>query len=121
VLAAFAAEPTGQFDLVICTHTLSLIPLPTSTGCIGRLYGFATKAVFIAEKIGDRKKGEVADPGERAIGWTVSSGLTGSRRSRTHARGRDGVFESGADRRRDDHDAATGGGRRAGSEVAGPR
>jgi anti-sigma-K factor RskA len=31
--------------------------------------------VFIAEKIGERKKGEVADPLERAIGWTVAQWL----------------------------------------------
>lgn len=71
----YAAEPEGTFDLVICTHTLALIPLGDLDWALGRLYGFATKAVFIAEKIGDRKKGEVADPDGRAIGWTVRQWL----------------------------------------------
>jgi hypothetical protein len=65
----YAQEPHGRFDLVICTHTLSLIPLRDLDWVIGRLYGFASKAVFIAEKIGDRKKGEVGTPSGRAIGW----------------------------------------------------
>lgn len=72
----FAAEPRGTFDLVICTHTVSLIPLDDLDWVLGRLFGFASKAVFIAEKIGTgRKKGEVADPARRAIGWTVRQWL----------------------------------------------
>ena len=73
--APFAAEPVGHFDLVICTHTLALVPLGDLDAVIERLFGFAKKAVFIAEKIGDRKKGEVADPGNRPIGWTVEQWL----------------------------------------------
>jgi hypothetical protein len=65
----FAQEPEGQFDLVICTHTLALIPLQDLDRVIARLFGLAAKAVFIAEKIGERKKAEVADPDARAIGW----------------------------------------------------
>lgn len=71
----FAAEPEGRFDLVICTHTISLIPIQDLKWAIRRLYGFATKAVFIAEKIGERKKGEVVDPRTRAIGWTAAQWL----------------------------------------------
>jgi hypothetical protein len=66
----FAREPAGQFDLVLCTHTLSLLPLQDLDLVIRRLFTLATKAVFIAEKIGIRKKAEVADPDERAIGWS---------------------------------------------------
>jgi hypothetical protein len=73
--APYTAEPTGMFDLVICTHTLSLVPLADLDWVLGRLFGFAAKAVFVAEKIGERKKGEVADPGERAIGWLVPDWL----------------------------------------------
>lgn len=65
----FEAEPEGRFDLVICTHTLALIPLQDQDAFLRRLYGFADKAVFIAEKIGERKKAEVADESERAINW----------------------------------------------------
>lgn len=71
----FAAEPEGRYDLVICTHTLALIPLQDLDAVIQRLFGFANKAVFIAEKIGDRKKGEVDDPTKRAIGWTAEQWL----------------------------------------------
>lgn len=66
----FEAEPEGQFDLVICAHTASLIPAQDLEWFIKRLYSFAGKAVFIAEKIGERKKAEVADAQGRAIGWT---------------------------------------------------
>lgn len=71
----FAEEPTGTFDLVICTHTLALIPLQDLDAVILRLFGFADRALFIAEKIGDRKKAEVEDPRTRAIGWTVQQWL----------------------------------------------
>ena len=71
----FAAEPEGRFDLVVCTHTLSLVPLLDLDWVIGRLLGFADKAVFIAEKIGDRKKREVKFERDRAIGWSVTQWL----------------------------------------------
>jgi hypothetical protein len=71
----FAAEPEGQFDLVICTHTISLIPLRDLDWAITRLLQLSRKAVFIAEKIGERKKGEIADKSQRAIGWPVSRWL----------------------------------------------
>lgn len=65
----FEAEPEGTFDLVICAHTLALIPLQDQDAFLRRMYGFADKAVFIAEKIGERKKAEVADESQRAINW----------------------------------------------------
>jgi hypothetical protein len=67
----FATEPTDQFDLVMCTHTISLIPLSDLEWVTRRILEFADKAVFIAEKIGDRKKGEIADPHNRAIAWSA--------------------------------------------------
>lgn len=67
----FASEPVDTFDLVLCTHTISLIPVQDLEWFTRRLYGFATKALFVAEKIGERKKAEVADPFNRAIGWTA--------------------------------------------------
>lgn len=73
--APYAGEPTGTFDLVICTHTVALVPVHDLPWFLERLYGWAGRAVFIAEKIGDRKKGEVADPEGRAIGWTVQQWL----------------------------------------------
>ena len=71
----FAAEPEGTYDLVICTHTLALIPVVDLPKIMARLYAFANKGVFIAEKIGERKKGEVADPKKRAINWTARDWL----------------------------------------------
>lgn len=71
----FAAEPEGTFDLVLCTHTISLIPVRDLNRVLHRLFGLANRAVFIAEKIGGRKKGEVADPLNRAIGWPVDRWL----------------------------------------------
>lgn len=67
----FAAEPRGKFDLVLCTHTLALIPRDDLEWVTARLFETARKAVFIAEKIGDRKKGEIGDPAGRAIGWSA--------------------------------------------------
>lgn len=66
----FAAEPEGQFDLVLCTHTISLIPRQDLPHFTDELYRFARKGLFVAEKIGDRKKGEVADAPGRSIGMT---------------------------------------------------
>lgn len=71
----YADEPEGPFDLVICTHTLALIPLADHSWVLDRIYGAAKKGVFIAEKIGERKKTEVADPRSRAIGWTSEQWL----------------------------------------------
>jgi hypothetical protein len=67
----FAAEPQGPFDMAICTHTISLIPMTDLEWFTQRLFGYATKFLFVAEKIGDRKKGDVADPARRAIGWSA--------------------------------------------------
>lgn len=66
----FAAEPIGQFDLAICTHTMSLIPQADLEWFTRKLFRYATKGVFVAEKIGDRKKADVTDPEQRAINWT---------------------------------------------------
>lgn len=53
----YAEEPSGKFDLVICTHTLGSIPIDDMPWFLDRLFGFASKAVFIGEKIGPIKKG----------------------------------------------------------------
>jgi hypothetical protein len=67
----FAAEPVGRFDLVICTHTLNLIPLADLDRVIRRLFDLSGKAVYIAEKIGARKKRDVSNPDNRAIGFSA--------------------------------------------------
>lgn len=43
----FAEEPTGTFDLVICTHVLTLIPVNDLHWVVSRLYAYADKALFI--------------------------------------------------------------------------
>ena len=52
----FAAEPQGQFDLVICTYVLGGIPITDHPWVLERLHGYATKVVFIAERLGPIKK-----------------------------------------------------------------
>lgn len=62
----FAAEPTGKYDLVICTHVLGAIPKSDRGWVLDRIYGFADKAVFIAEKIGPIGKRSVS--GSESLG-----------------------------------------------------
>lgn len=71
----YAAEPQGQFDLVICTHTLGSIPVEDLRWVIERLYGHATKAVFVAVKIGELKKKVFSRPEAHPIGWTQDQWL----------------------------------------------
>lgn len=71
----YAAEPGGRFDLVVCTHVLGSIPILDLNWVLERVMGFATKAVFIAEKIGPVKKTALSDPGGRPIDWPVERWL----------------------------------------------
>ena len=50
---AYAAEPPpgAKFDLVICVQVLGSIPLADLPWVIDRLYAFAGKAIFVAERI----------------------------------------------------------------------
>lgn len=52
----FQAEPRGKFDLVICVQVLGSIPRADLPAIIDRLYGFANKAIFVAERIGQPHK-----------------------------------------------------------------
>lgn len=52
----YAAKPQGKFDLVVCTHTLGSIPIADLGWVIDELYGYANKALYVAEKIGPVKK-----------------------------------------------------------------
>jgi hypothetical protein len=67
----YAAEPTGQFDLVICTHVLGGIPLADHQWVLDRIFGLARKAVFIAEKIGPVRKDVHGDREGMHKDWTV--------------------------------------------------
>jgi hypothetical protein len=48
----YAAEPRGKFDLVLCVQVLASIPRDSLPWVIDRLYGYAGKAIFVAERIG---------------------------------------------------------------------
>lgn len=60
--APYSQEPTGRFDLVICTHVLGSIPVTDLDWVVGRIFGYARKAVYIAEKIGDVHKQVFSQP-----------------------------------------------------------
>lgn len=52
-VSKFSSDPEpAVFDLVICTHTLGSIPIEDRPGVVDRIASLATKAVYIAEKIG---------------------------------------------------------------------
>lgn len=89
----FAADPLGPFDLVICTHTLSLVPLSDVGAVLLRLCALADKAVFIAEKIGERKKQEVA-PAGLPTGWSKELWLDRIGPMADHFPGLEVVFSS---------------------------
>lgn len=82
----YAAEPQGSFDLVICTHVLGSIPIPDLPWAIGRLHDLATKAVFIAERIGPPKKKVFSRPEEHPLQWNSMQWLDA-----IHPHTRDGV------------------------------
>lgn len=68
----FAAEPepAAAFDLVLCTHTLGSIPLADQAWFIERLFGLATKVVYIAEKLGPIRKSVHRDRAQFPDEWT---------------------------------------------------
>jgi hypothetical protein len=47
----YKAEPRGKFDIVICIQVLTSIPRADLPWVIDRLYGFANKAIFVAERL----------------------------------------------------------------------
>lgn len=53
---AFASEPVGKFDIVVCTQVLGSIPISDIEWVIDRMYGFARKAVFVGERLGPVNK-----------------------------------------------------------------
>lgn len=67
----FAQEPFGQFDLVICTHVLGSIPIRDLGYVIGRVYGLASHAVYIAEKLGPVQKQVFSGSEAMPRGWSA--------------------------------------------------
>ena len=79
----YAAEPQGRFDLVICTHVLGGVPMTDHGWVIERLYDYASRALFVAEKIGKIKK---SVHGSREGLLTATSGLDWCELIAPHAR-----------------------------------
>lgn len=52
----YAVEPAGVFHLVVCVQVLSCIPRQDLPWAIDRLYGFASRAIFVAERMGAARK-----------------------------------------------------------------
>lgn len=69
----FNKEPVGKFDLVICTHVVGCIPLHDLEWFIQRMYGYANKAVFVAERVGRCQDGKQWTKAvkEREGDWTA--------------------------------------------------
>lgn len=65
----FSEKPQGKFDLVICTHTLGSIPVQDLQWIIDELYGFANKALYVAEKIGPIKKHAIERRSLCPVNW----------------------------------------------------
>lgn len=66
----FSKRPEGKFDLVICTQVLGTIPKPDIAWVVSDVYGFANKAVYISERLGEARK-VVADQSLRPFDWNV--------------------------------------------------
>lgn len=66
----YAAEPKGQFDMVLCTHTLNFVPTTDHAWVVDRLYRTATKALYVAERL-HRARKEAGSDKTRAgrLGW----------------------------------------------------
>lgn len=72
----YAADPVGQFDLVIAVQVLGSIPATDLPAIVDRLYGHATKAIFVAERLKLPRKQiyagmEEAMPFGRSVDWWI--------------------------------------------------
>lgn len=55
-----AAEPVGSFDLVICSHVLTLIPIPDLEWVIPTIFAYTKKVLFIVLVPGGETKNSKA-------------------------------------------------------------
>lgn len=69
--APFAQEPSGKYDMVVCTSTLCWIPRKDIPWVVDRLYRLAAKALYVSEKIDAVGKTVVRDPGAMPVGWSA--------------------------------------------------
>jgi hypothetical protein len=67
---AFETKPVGKFDLVLCTHVLGSIPVADLPVITKRLFGYADKAIYVAEIIGPVRKKVFSRPDLMPIGWS---------------------------------------------------
>lgn len=74
----YAAKPADdeRFDLVMCTHVLTAIPVEDLRAWfLEEVIGYGTKVVYFAEKIGLPKKKALSAPELRLVGWTKAEFL----------------------------------------------
>jgi hypothetical protein len=62
-------RPSGEFDLVLCTHVLGSIPIIDLDWVLDELGAYASKVIYIAEKIGPVKKQVFSAP-DQLPRWT---------------------------------------------------
>lgn len=55
-LPRYDHEPQGKFDIVVCTQALGGVPIADLPWVVDRLHGFASKAVYVGERLGPCKK-----------------------------------------------------------------
>lgn len=69
----FSKEPTGVFDLVLCTHVLGTIPIPDLPQFVQRLFSYTARngILYVAERIGLPKKDWTDASTQCPIGWTA--------------------------------------------------
>lgn len=72
----YAAEPTGRFGLVLCTHVLGSVPIVDLPWFLERLMGYASSTVYIAERLGGVKKNIIPNPELHPINWTAAQWRT---------------------------------------------
>lgn len=68
----FEEEPEGKFDIVVCTQALGSIPIADLPWAVERLYGFANKCVYVAERLAAHVKKDIHHHmiDEMPHGWT---------------------------------------------------
>lgn len=67
----FAAEPQGQFDMVICTQALGSIPIIDLPWVVMRMMEHARRVLYVGEKLGPVRKRIHKDmAGEMPHEWT---------------------------------------------------
>ena len=69
----FAQEPSGRFDLVICTQVLGSIPITDLGKVLDRIFSYAIRAVYIGEVLNDAPRKQLhhtlASAGKMPHAW----------------------------------------------------